>query len=56
VLQSEKNAMEISDALDNYTPENAENQTKTHEMDVLEAVENCNTSYLPRQFVGISKV
>ena len=32
--------MEILDAMDIYTLKNAKIQTKTHEMDVLEAVEN----------------
>ena len=40
MLQSEKNATEILDAMDMWALKNAKIQTKTHEMDVLEAVEN----------------
>ena len=40
MLQLEKNAMEILDSMDIETPKTAKIKTKTHEMDVLEAVEN----------------
>jgi hypothetical protein len=40
VLHSEKNAVEILDTTDIQTSKNAKNPNKTHEMDVLEALEN----------------
>jgi len=40
VLQSEKNAVEILDSIDIYTPEKRQNPNKTNKMEVLEALED----------------